>query len=82
MRKSVVLMLASLSLLASCATAPAVLVKAICPRPPALDQPPAAQEPDFIERMQALLSGKLPAPTDFSLTSPNAKLSTTKSGTP
>lgn len=62
-------------LLAGCATAPSVLVKAICPQIPELDQVPAAQVPSFTDRMQQLLSGKLPEQTDYSLTSPNVKIS-------
>ena len=69
-------------LLTGCATVPNVLVKAVCPRVPALDQLPVALEPNFTDRMQAFLSGNLPEQTNFSLNSGNAKPNTTKSGTP
>ena len=69
-------MLILLMLLTGCTTAPRVLVQAICPRIPELDQPPAAQVPAFTNRMQSFLQGNLPAPTSYSLTSGSARLPT------
>ena len=71
-------MLTCLLLLQGCQTAPRVLVQAICPQIPELDQQPAAQVPSFTDRMQSFLQGKLPEQTDYSLTSNSAKLPTIK----
>jgi len=67
--------------LAACQTVPRVLVHSICPRLPDLEQTPAAQVHSFTERMDSFLLGNLLAPTDYSLTSPNARLPTAKPGT-
>ena len=82
MQKSTALLLIWLTLLTGCASAPRVLVQAICPAIPELDQPPAAQAPAFGPRMQLLLGGKLPEPISYELTSPSARPSTTWPATP
>ena len=82
MRKLPALMLILLLPLLGCQTAPRVLVQSICPRLPDLEQAPAAQVPAFGARMASFLAGSLPEPTDYSLTSPSAKLPTAKPKTP
>lgn len=76
MRKSPPSIILLLVLLQGCASAPRVVMQAICPAIPPLDQPAAELEPDFTERMANFLQGKLPEqkPSPYDL--PNAKLST------
>lgn len=67
MRKSLVFLLPLSVLAASCATAPSA-----CPRLPAkpvLGQP----GPSFLGRMESFLSGKLPEPISYELTSKPAQ---------
>ena len=74
MRKSIASTLICTALLSACATsAPRVMVQRVCPAIPRQEQTPAAQQPSFTVRMQALLSGRLTEPTDYSLTLPSAK---------
>ena len=49
------------ALLLGCASAPHVLVQAICPNIPALERD--APGPDFTVQMQNFLQGKLPEPS-------------------
>lgn len=58
-------------LLAACAGAPRVLVQAICPKIPALEQDAPGES--FTVPMANFLRGSLPAPTDYGLTSGSAK---------
>lgn len=76
MRKSLALILILPLLLMGCATGRTVLVQAICPRLPDLEQLPAAQVPSFTDRMQLFLQGSLEKPTAYELTSGSAKLPT------
>lgn len=76
MRKFKSSMLILLLLLQACTVVPRVLIQRVCPAIPPLDQQPAALEPSFIDRMQDFLRGNLPEETEYSLTSPNAKLPT------
>lgn len=78
MRKYLVCLLLLLALLQGCQTAPRVIVQAVCPAIPALDQPSALLEPTFSDKIALFLSGKVPELTgsDFSL--PSARLSTTQ----
>lgn len=71
MRKLLLLTLLWPLLLQGCATAPRVILQAVCPSIPPLDQPPAQQEPTFSDRMGNFLSGKVPEPIgyDYSLSS-------------
>lgn len=57
-------------LLAACQTAPRVLVQAVCPAIPALEQD--APGPAFGDRMENFLRGNLPEQTDYGLTSGSA----------
>ena len=76
MRKTA-LILSCASLLTGCATAPTHQpVTVTCPRVPSVAW--AAPEPDFIDRMQDFLSGRLPEPISYELILPNAAQSTTK----
>lgn len=68
--------------LLGCKTAPTVQLQAICPRIPALDQRPAAQEPSFTNKMQSFLQGNLTEPSAYSLTLTNAKLPTSQPAKP
>ena len=76
MRNYLPLTILLLVLLQGCATAPSgpVVVQAVCPALPPLEQ--AAPEPSFTERMQSFLRGSLPALTGSDYSFPNAKLST------
>ena len=74
MRKLPALMLTCLLLLQGCQTAPRVLVQAVCPRIPPLEQTPAAQVPSFSDKMASFLRGSLQEQTDYSLTLPSARL--------
>ena len=78
MRKLTSLLLTSLTLLTGCATAPAVVVKAVCPQIPALDE--VVIPPPFLEKMQQWLSTSQPMQTSYELLSPNAKPNTPKLG--
>ena len=68
--------------LLGCTTAPRVLVQAICPSIPPLDQQPAALEPDFTVRMQSFLLGRLPEGSEYSLNLQSAKLPTAQPAKP
>ena len=74
MRKYLVSLLLLPVLLQGCQTAPRVIVQAVCPAIPPLEQPPALLEPTFSDRIANFLSGKLPEPTGLDLSWPTAKL--------
>ena len=82
MRKSLSLTILSVLLLSGCANAPRVLIQAMCPRVPELQQESAALEPSFTDRMQSFLQGNLPELNDYSLTSNSVRLSTEMSTKP
>ena len=76
MRKSLLSTVLSALLLQGCATAPRVIVQAVCPRIPPLEQPSAQLEPTFSDRMLNFSQGKLPEPTSSDYSLPSAKLPT------
>jgi hypothetical protein len=78
MRKSLLLISPLLLLLQGCQTAPRVLMQAVCPAIPPLEQD--APGPDFTGPMQSFLRGNLPGPTSYELTLPGVKASTTPPG--
>jgi hypothetical protein len=67
---------ACLLLLTACATAPSAPQVVTCPRVPPMAWP--APEPSFTEPMELFLSGSLPAPISYELTSQPAKPPTTR----
>lgn len=75
MPKSPNFLVICLLLLTGCATAPRVLVQAICPTIPDLGQP-AAPEPDYSAQMRNFLRGVLPSETPSPFSLGNAKLLT------
>lgn len=76
MRKLLSLTLTLLLLLQGCQTAPRVVMQAVCPAIPSLDQTPAEQVPDFSERIACFLQGKLPEQCESEQTLPSASAST------
>ena len=70
-------------LLQGCQTAPRVLVQAICPSIPEMQELPSdVLEKDYIARMQLFLSGKLPTQEDYALPSKPVTPSTAKQEKP
>ena len=63
--------------LQACATVPAVIVQAVCPAIPPLEQQPALLEPTYSDKMASFLSGRLPGQTVYDYSLPSAKISTT-----
>ncbi len=82
MRKCLVYLLLLPVLLQGCQTAPRVIVQAVCPAIPPLEQPPALQEPTFSDKMASFLSGKVPEPINSDYSLPSAKLPTTQPAKP
>ena len=82
MRELLPLTLLWLLLLQGCQTAPRVIVQAVCPAIPPLEQPPALLEPTFSDRMESFLRGKVPEPTPSDFALPNAKLPTSQPAKP
>ena len=76
MRKSLPLTILWLLLLQGCASGQRVIVQAVCPAIPPLEQPSALLEPTFSDRMESFLRGKVPEPTHSVFALPNAKLPT------
>ena len=79
MRKSLPLTILSLVLLQGCASAPTVLVKAVCPvLPPLQEIPSDALERSYIGVMESFLQGSLETPINYELTSKPATPSMTQ----
>ena len=72
------LLLIWLMLLTGCETAPRVVVKAVCPQIPELDE--VAIPPSYLLRMQEILSSSPEKPINYGLVSPPVKPSTPKLG--
>src|ERR1035437_4651836 len=69
------------ALLLGCAAAPRVIVQAVCPAIPLLEQPSALLEPTFSDKIQSFLSGRLDELTSSDYSLPSVKLPTTQLGT-
>ena len=82
MRKCLVYLLLLPALLQGCQTAPRVIVQAVCPAIPPLEQPSALLEPTYSDRMASFLSGRVPGPISSDYSLPSAKLPTLQPAKP